>query len=219
MITVLVADDHDLVRFGIVCMLAELPRIEVVGQAASGEEAVQLAKQLKPQVVLMDLHMPGIGGLLATSKLTAFDPNIKVIALTAQMEDPFPARLLKAGARGFVTKNASVEEMVEAILKVAAGQRYISPEVAQAMALKPFANDANNADVSPFSRLSERELQVAVMVADGVKAPVIARQLSISPKTVHSLRYRIFDKLDISGDVELTLLAVRYNLISGRLAS
>ncbi len=216
MITVLVADDHDLVRFGIVCMLAELPRIEVIGQAASGEEAVQLAKQLKPQVVLMDLHMPGIGGLLATSKLTAFDPNIKVIALTAQMEDPFPARLLKAGASGFVTKNASVEQMVEAIRKVAAGQRYISPEVAQAMALKPFANDA---DVSPFSRLSERELQVAVMVADGVKAPVIARQLCISPKTVHSLRYRIFDKLDISGDVELTLLAVRYNLISCRLAS
>ncbi len=216
MITVLVADDHDLVRFGIVCMLAELPKIDVVGQASSGEEAVQMAKQLRPQVVLMDLHMPGIGGLLATSKLTTYDPNIKVIALTAQMEDPFPARLLKAGASGFVTKNASVEQMVEAIRKVAAGQRYISPDVAQAMALKPFTNDA---DASPFTRLSERELQVATMIADGVKAPTIARQLCISPKTVHSLRYRIFDKLDISGDVELTLLAVRHNLVCGRLAS
>ncbi len=216
MITVIVADDHDLVRVGIVCMLAELPRIEVIGQAASGEEAVQLAKQLKPQVVLMDLHMPGIGGLAATSKLKAYDTNIKVIALTAQIEDPFPARLLKAGASGFVTKNASVEQMVEAIRKVAAGQRYISPDVAQAMALKPFANDA---DVSPFVRLSERELQVASMIADSVKAPTIAEQLCISPKTVHSLRYRIFDKLDISGDVELTLLAVRHNLVCTRLAS
>ena len=216
MITVLVADDHDLVRFGIVCMLGELPKIDVVGQAASGEEAVQLAKQLKPRVVLMDLHMPGIGGLLATSKLKAYDPNIKVIALTAQVEDPFPAKLLKAGARGFVTKNASVEQMVEAIRKVAAGQRYICPEVAQAMALKPSSNDA---DASPFGQLTEREFQIAIMIADSVKVPTIAKQLSISPKTVHSLRYRIFDKLGISGDVELTLLAVRHNLIVGRLAS
>lgn len=215
MITVLVADDHDLVRFGIVCMLAELPKIDVVGQAASGEEAVQLAKQLKPQVVLMDLHMPGIGGLLATRKLKAFDPNIKVIALTAQVEDPFPAKLLKAGASGFVTKNASIEQMVEAIRKVAAGQRYICPEVAQAMALKPFGNEA---DASPFGQLTERELQISMMIAESIKAPTIAKQLSISPKTVHSLRYRIFDKLDISGDVELTLLAVRHNLISGRVS-
>lgn len=215
MITVLVADDHDLVRFGIVCMLAELPKIDVVGQAASGEEAVQLAKQLKPKVVLMDLHMPGIGGLLATRKLKAFDPNIKVIALTAQVEDPFPAKLLKAGASGFVTKNASIEQMVEAIRKVAAGQRYICPEVAQAMALKSFGNEA---DASPFGQLTERELQISMMIAESIKAPTIAKQLSISPKTVHSLRYRIFDKLDISGDVELTLLAVRHNLISGRVS-
>ncbi len=215
MITVLVADDHDLVRLGIVSMLTELADIEVIGQAGSGEEAVQLAKQLKPQVVLMDLHMPGIGGLLATSKLAAFDPEIKIIALTAQVQDPFPAKLLKAGARGFVTKNASVEQMVEAIRKVAAGQRYICPQVAQAMALNSFGDDA---DASPFGRLTQRELQISMMIADSIKAPTIAKQLCISPKTVHSLRYRVFEKLAISGDVELTLLAVRHNLLIGRLA-
>lgn len=214
MISVVVADDHDLVRMGIVRMLSDSRNLEVVGQAASGEEAVKLSRDLAPDIVLMDVRMPGIGGLAATRKIVAYDSEIKVIALTAYTDDPFPAKLMQAGASGFITKGSSPEQMLDAVLKVARGQRYISPEVAQDMALKPF-NSAS--DESPFAQLSERELQISLMILACDKVPEIADKLNISTKTVNSYRYRLFEKLDIKGDVELALLAVRHGLIDERL--
>ncbi|RMS14379.1 Chemotaxis protein CheY, partial [Pseudomonas coronafaciens pv. garcae] len=124
---VLVVDDHDLVRTGITRMLADIDGLQVVGQADSGEESLKKARELKPDVVLMDVKMPGIGGLEATRKMLRSHPDIKVVAVTVCEEDPFPTRLLQAGAAGYMTKGAGLAEMVQAIRLVFAGQRYISP--------------------------------------------------------------------------------------------
>lgn len=210
MIKVLVADDHDLVRTGIVRMLEDADSIDVVAEAANGEEALRLCKQLNPNIVLMDIRMPGIGGMAATKKIVAYDSGIKVIALTAHAEDPFPAKLLQAGAMGFITKGASPDQMLDAILKVQAGNRYISPDVAQDMALKPFASAEEE---NPLAQLSERELQIALKIVACEKVAQIADDLNITTKTVNSYRYRMFEKLGIQSDVELALMAVRHGLI------
>ena len=209
MITVLVADDHAMVRTGIVRMLDDADDIQVVAQVASGEEAINSCRALAPQIVLMDVRMPGIGGLEATRKLQLLSPAPKVIALSACDQEPLPSRLLNAGAAAYVTKDASEEEILKAVRQVARGQRYISPAVAQTLALKGFDKDAG----SPFDALSEREIQISLMIANCLKPQDIAEQLHISAKTVNSYRYRVFEKLDISGDVELTLLAIRHGLV------
>ncbi|AQZ95749.1 UvrY/SirA/GacA family response regulator transcription factor [Halopseudomonas phragmitis] len=209
MIKVLVVDDHDLVRMGISRMLGDVPGLAVVGEAESGERAVSLARSLKPDVVLMDVRMPGIGGLEATRKLVQHDKHLKVIAVTVCDEEPFPTRLMQAGAAGYVTKGAALEEMVSAIRQVHSGQRYISPTIAQQLALKSFAPTTD----SPFDSLSEREIQIALMIVSCEKVQSISDKLCLSPKTVNTYRYRIFDKLGITSDVELTLLAVRHGMV------
>lgn len=209
-IRVLVADDHDLVRMGITRMLADVDGIDVVGEATSGEEALKLCRELAPQVVLMDIKMPGIGGLEATRKMAYQFPDVRVVVVTACDDDPFPSRLLKAGASGFVTKGTALSEMVLAIKTAAAGKRYICPQVAQQMALKSY--DEEHKD-NPFDALSERELQICMMVINCEKVQEISDKLHLSPKTVNSYRYRIFEKLGIGGDVELTRLAIRHGML------
>ncbi len=191
-------------------MLADIDGLQVVGQADSGEEALKKARELKPDVVLMDVKMPGIGGLEATRKLLRSHTDIKVVAVTACEEDPFPTRLLQAGAAGYLTKGAGLEEMIQAIRQVFAGQRFISPQIAQQLALKSFQPQASG---SPFDLLSEREIQIALMIANCQKVQSISDKLCLSPKTVNTYRYRIFDKLSISSDVELALLAVRHGMV------
>jgi len=196
---------------GISRMLADVDGCEVVGEAKSGEEAVQLARKLKPNVVLMDVKMPGIGGLEATKKLMAIDSQIKIIVVTSLDGDLYPERLMKAGAMGYITKGADLEEMVNAIRSVAKGSPYMSANIAQQLALKKFGSKADAE--SPFECLSERELQTTVLIANGKKVQEIADTFCVSPKTVNSYRYRIFEKLNINSDVELTLLAVRHNVL------
>lgn len=209
MINVLIVDDHDLVRLGIKKLLSTVSDIKVVGEAESGEIAVRLVRELKPDVVLMDLKMPGIGGLEATHKLLRVNPGIKVIVVTSCDEEPFPYRLVRAGAAGYVTKNANIEELVGAIRKVYAGQAYITPEIAQKMALRQVSDAAK----SPFAELSERELQVMWMITHGNRVQEIASKLCLSPKTVNTYRYRLFEKLNVKNDVELTHLALRYGML------
>lgn len=210
MIRVLVVDDHDLVRTGIARMLEDIDGLQVVGEASSGEESLKKARELKPDVVLMDIKMPGIGGLEATRKLIRSYPDIRIIAVTACEEDPFPTRLLQAGAAGYLTKGAALDEMVQAVRMVFAGQRYISPQIAQQLALKSFQPQNTG---SPFDLLSEREIQIALMIADCQKVQSISDRLCLSPKTVNTYRYRIFEKMSITSDVELALLAVRHGMI------
>ncbi|MHC6226370.1 response regulator transcription factor GacA [Pseudomonas sp. X10] len=212
MIRVLVVDDHDLVRTGITRMLADIDGLQVVGEADSGEAALKVARELKPDVVLMDVKMPGIGGLEATRKLLRSHPDTKVVAVTVCEEDPFPTRLLQAGAAGYLTKGAGLDEMVQAIRLAFAGQRYISPQIAQQLALKSFQPQG-----SPFDALSEREIQIALMIVGCQKVQIISDKLCLSPKTVNTYRYRIFEKLSVTSDVELTLLAVRHGMVDANL--
>jgi len=205
-----VVDDHDLVRMGITRMLADVSGIEVIGEASSGEEALKSIRDINPDVVLMDAKMPGIGGLEATRKLLRQNSDVKVVAVTVCDDEPFPTRFLQAGASGYLTKGAALDEMVRAIRLVHSGQRYISPDIAQRLALKPFQSEA---DSSPFDLLSERELQIVMMIVNCQKVQEISDKLFLSPKTVNSYRYRVFDKLDINSDVELTLLAVRHGML------
>ncbi len=210
MINVLVVDDHDLVRTGIRRMLADVDGVNVVGEADCGEAAVLRARELKPDVVLMDVKMPGIGGLEATRKIIRSHPEIRVIAVTVCDEEPFPTRLMQAGAAGYLTKGAALEEMIKAIRQVFAGQRYISVDIAQQLALKPFQPQG---EASPFDLLSEREMQIALMIADCQKVQSISDKLCLSPKTVNTYRYRIFEKLKIETDVQLVRLAMRHGMV------
>lgn len=207
---ILVADDHDLVRMGIVRMLADVSGFEVVGEAKTGEDAVKLARELKPDVVLMDVKMPGIGGLEATRKIQTACDTAKVIAVTALSDELFSERLMKAGACGYVTKGAGFDEIVKAIETVMRGALYMSSDIAQQLALRNFGGKS---DSSPFEQLSERELQTAIMIANGSKVNQIADAFCVSPKTVNSYRYRIFEKLNINSDVELALLAVKHKIL------
>jgi len=214
LIRVLVVDDHELVRSGITRMLADNPDIDVIGQASSGEEAIDCVRENRPDIVLMDIRMPGIGGLEATRRILRIDDSIRVIVVTACADDPYPARVMQSGATAYITKGADIQEMVRAIRKAHSGQRYISPEIAQKMALKQLGGEGDeDGELSLFERLSEREMQIAMMVVDCQKVQDISDKLCLSPKTVNSYRYRIFEKLEISSDVELALMAVRLGLL------
>lgn len=211
MIKILLVDDHELVRLGIKRLLQDVSGLKVVGEAGTGEDAVRIAKDCIPDVVLMDVQMPGIGGLEATRKMIRHNPDIKVLALTIFGDEPYPSRLLQAGAAGYITKGCGADEMIRAIRTVNSGQRYISSDIAQQLALKRFATNEN----SPLDILSERELQIMLMITSGQKVQDISNKLCLSPKTVNSYRYRIFEKLNINSDVELTLLAIRLGIVKG----
>lgn len=210
MISVFLVDDMSLVRTGIKLILGTTPNVKVIGEADSGEEAVDWCRKKQCDVILMDMVMPGIGGLEATKKILRYNPDAKIIVLTIQTEEPYPTKIMQAGASGFLTKGAEPEEMIRAIKDVASGKRFISPSVAQQIAL---SNVSSIDTESPFKSLSERELQITEMIAKGLKAGDIAERLNLSPKTVNSYRYRIFDKLNLKGDVELTRLAIRCGIV------
>lgn len=213
MIKVLLVDDHDLVRMGMKRMLADVADIEVVGDACNGEDAIRLVKSLKPHVVLMDVQMPGIGGIEATRKLSHLFPRLGILVVTVCEEEPFPSRILKAGATGYITKGTGLEEMLDAIRKVAAGQRYLSADVASQLAGNWLEKDKK--DESPFELLSDRELEVALMIVNCKSSQEIADTLFVSPKTISTYRYRIYEKLEIDSDVKLTYLAMRFGYVQG----
>jgi two-component system, NarL family, invasion response regulator UvrY len=208
-IKTIIVDDHDLVRTGIKHMLNDVSGIKVVGEASSGEEAIKISRELKPDVVLMDVKMPGIGGLGATRKLIRINPDVKILIVTVCDDDLFPSRLLQAGAFGYLTKGASLKEMIKAIYTIHSGQRYISPEIASQLVIKHLTASSP----TPVEQLSERELQVTLMIINGTKVQEIADRLHLSSKTVNSYRYRIFEKLKVKNDVELTHYCIRHGLI------
>lgn len=210
MIRTLITDDHELFRKGLARVLADINAIDIVGQADSGEESVELCRELVPDVVLMDIVMPGIGGLEATRRIVRLDKDIRIVMLTACREEPFPAQALKAGACGYVTKSSSLDQLVTAIRRAFAGQRYVSSDIAQHLALRSF----EDREGCPFENLSSREMQVTLMVVNCHGVQDISSNLHLSPKTVNSYRYRIFEKLNVSSDVELTLLAVKHGMIN-----
>jgi len=207
---VLIVDDHGIVSTGISRMLQDVSNLQVVGCAASGEEAITLTKETLPDIVLMDVHMPGIGGLGATKEIKRILPKTKIIALSALDDNPYPTKLIEAGASGYITKGIALDEMISAIEKVAKGGKYISSDVAQKMALSQMSKEDGD---TPLDSLSDRELQIAQMIVDCRKVQDIAEKLNLSAKTVNTYRYRMFEKLSIGSDVELARLAMRHNLL------
>jgi two-component system invasion response regulator UvrY len=213
MIKVLLVDDHELVRTGIKRLLEDLNDIEVIGEADSGEDAIKIAAQHAIDVILMDINMPGMGGLEATRKLLNTNPEIRIIIVTMHEDDLFAQRLLKAGATGYLTKGAGVDEIVHAIREVKRNRRYISPEIAQQLALSQFPDHEG----SPFDALSERELQVMMLLMDGIKVNEISEKLCLSPKTVSTYRHRLYDKLNVQNDIELARLAMMHGIIENNI--
>lgn len=209
MIKVLIVDDHALVRMGIRRLLEDLPDMDVVGEAGNGEQALDSVKEQQPDVVLLDMKMPGIDGWEVTRRLNKSHPHVKVIAVTALCSDVLPSRVLQLGAMGYLTKESGAQEMASAIRKVYAGERYLSPEVAQKMAISSLQTSKE----SPFKLLSEREMQIMLMLTRGMTVLEIAERLFITTKTINGYRYRMFEKLDIKNDVELTYLALKHRVI------
>lgn len=209
LIKVLIVDDHALVRMGIRRLLDDLPDMQVVGEAENGELALALVKTHLPDVVLLDMKMPGIDGWEVTRRLKKSHPNIKVIAVTAMSSDLLPSRILQLGAMGYLTKESGVDEMANAIRKVFAGDRYLSAKVAQEMAISSL-DDSNE---SLFACLTEREMQVMLMITKGLNMQDMIERLFLSAKTINGYRYRMFDKLGVKNDVELTFLAIKHGLV------
>lgn len=209
MIKVLVVDDHDLVRMGIARMLADTEGIEVVGEAICGNSALNQAKKLNPDIILLDVNMPNMNGIDASKKLIQKAPNSKILAVSAISTEPYPSMLVKAGVHGYITKGVPVEDMIVAIKKIHAGGRYFSSEISESL-----ASSLLHDHKSPFDLLSEREYQVAIMVASCQSTQQIADALFVSNKTVNTYRYRIFEKLGVDSDVKLTHLAIRYGLVN-----
>lgn len=210
MINVLLADDHDLVRTGMRRLLEDVGGFTILAEATSGEEAVSKCRDSEVHVVLMDINMPGMGGMEATKKILQHDEHIKVIIVTMNEDEVLAQKLLKLGAAGYLTKGCKISEIVHAIKEVMANRRYLTPEIAQQLALAGTNSDKQQ---SPFQELSERELQVMMMVLDGRKTNEISDSLCLSPKTVSTYRHRLFSKLKIQTDVELTRLAISHGMI------
>lgn len=208
MIRVLLVDDHKLFRLCLRRMLETNKGLAIVGEAADGESGVAAARELRPDIILMDLLMPGVGGLEAIRRIGQLELPCRTIVLSACEEQPFPMQALKAGAAGYLTKGVSPEELQNAIRRVFLGKRYLSTDIAQTLAV----NAWEEREAGPFDALSNRELQIMMMVANCHKVSDISSSLHLSPKTVNSYRYRIFEKLNVSSDVELALLAARYGM-------
>lgn len=209
MIKVLIVDDHALVRMGIRRLLDDLPDMAVIAEAANGETALTLVKTHHPDVVLLDMKMPGIDGWEVTRRLKKSNPDIKVIAVTSMTAEPLPSRVLQLGAMGYLTKESGAEEMAAAIRKVYMGERYVSAEVAQKMAF----NSLQMSTESPFDSLSKREMQVMFMITSGLSMQDMVDRLFLSSKTINGYRYRMFEKLAVKNDVELTYLAMKHCVI------
>ncbi len=209
MINILLVDDHELVRAGIQALLNTVEAISVIGVAASGEEAVDAVVTLKPDVVLMDINMPGIGGVEACRRILQHNADIKIIALSVCNDGPIPHQLLKLGIMGFISKGSPAEEMTNAINKVMTGKRYLCAEVANNMAFQGLPGS----NASPFSKLSQRESEVVALILQGKTIKEMAEMLVLSDKTVNTYRYRLYEKLSIKNDVELTRLAIKFGHI------
>ena len=209
MISVLLVDDHELVRTGIEALLNAAGDIAVVGVAKSGEEAVDAMASLSPDIVLMDVNMPGIGGMEACRRILQDNPEVKIIILSVNKSDSIPPQLFKLGVLGFISKESPVDEMINAIRKVMAGDRYLSADVANNLATQGLPGYYE----SPFSKLSRRESEVVNLILQGKSIKEMSEMLILSDKTVNTYRYRLYDKLNIKNDVELTRLAFKFGHI------
>ncbi len=211
MTSVVLIDDHELVRVGFRMILEKQPDIEVLGEAGSAEEGLDLLRRLRPDVALVDVHMPGMSGLELTERVARADLATGIVILTVVDDARFPRRLLDAGALGYLTKSCAARELLAAVRRVAGGKRYLAPAVAEKLALSTL-----DGDDSPFDTLSSRELEVAMMLVRGQTLGAIGAQLSLSPKTVSTYKQRLLEKLGVDHVVPLAHLMMAHGLLDTR---
>ena len=204
---ILLADDHTIVRQGLKLILSAHPDMEVVGEAANGREAVEMADKLRPDVVLMDVQMPELNGIEATKKMVAAQPRIRILVLSMHKESVYVREILKAGARGYILKDAIDTELLNAVRSVAKGDGYISPAVAGAL------NEKGKHATSPVDLLSTREREVLLLIAEGKTNKEIATKLNLSVYTVDSHRGKIMEKLNLHSAGELVRFAIKNGLV------
>lgn len=210
MIKVVLIDDHELVRSGFRQMLETDGNIEVIGETSTGIEGVQIVRNTKPDVVVLDVNLPDISGLEVTHRLLSHDQSVKIIVVSAVSHDLFPFKLLDAGALSYLTKNATREEFIHALKATYSGKPYICQTVANRLI---FSQMKHRSYKKHFSDLSDREMEVMLMVIQGIEVKKIAQKLHLSSKTVHSYRSRIFQKLNVDSDMNLLLIAIKQGVI------
>ena len=209
-IKVLIVDDHELVRFGFKSLLGTQDSIDVLDTLCSGEGAINWCRDNNGNVdvILMDINMPGIGGIEATHRISKFWSGIGIIIVTVHDAGPLPKQLLNGGAKGYLTKGNGVEEMITAINDVSQGKHYIAKDIAQQLALSVLPGDVN-----PLDTLSRREIQVLMMISQGTKTQEISEILNLSPKTISTYRTRLNEKLNVNSDIEMLHLAMKYGVL------
>jgi two-component system invasion response regulator UvrY len=207
-ISVMLVDDHAVVRMGFRLLLEGSPDIRVVAEAESGEDAVRRVQEVKPQVVVMDLSMPGIGGLEALSRILARDPATKILVLTAHEDAMHAKRVLKAGALGYLSKRSAPEALIQAIRQVMQGRTFLEPAIAQELAVQQVTGER-----TPVDMLSEKEFKVFLALAKGQSVTDIAQVLSLSPRTIGTHLYNIKQKLGAANSAELAIIAMRHGLM------
>ena len=207
-IKILLVDDHAVVRMGFKMLIEAEADIKVIGEAEIGEVAVKLFQELKPDIIIMDITMPGIGGLEAIDRIMAKDKNTKILVLSAHEDSVHPKRVLNAGAMGYLTKRSAAEELIKAIKSIHQGKRYLEPNIAQQMAITQLSGETN-----PVEILSDREFEVFMALAKGKSTNEIADTLCLSPRTVGTHLYNIKQKLNANNSAEIALIAIRCGLI------
>ena len=207
-INVMLVDDHAVVRMGFKMLLESASEIRVIAEAENGEAGIKGYMEHKPDVVVMDITMPGIGGMEAIDRILAKDSNAKILVLSAHEDSVHPKRVLNAGAMGYLTKRSAAEELIKAIRTVASGKKYIEASIAQQMAIQQLSGEQNPVDV-----LSEREFEVFMSLAKGKTTNEIAETLFLSPRTVGTHLYNIKQKLNANNSAEIALIAMRSGLL------
>ena len=210
-IRILIAEDHHIVREGLRALLAEEKNIEVTAEASNGHEALERVREIKPEIVIMDVAMPEVNGIEATRQIRAESPDTRVIALSMHSDRRFVVEMLRAGARGFVLKHAAFEELVTAIDSVYNGNTYLSSSIVDVV-VRDYVNKMAGTDSPAYTKLTDRERQVLKMLAEGRTTKEIAFSLHVSVKTVETHRLNIRDKLGIGSLAALTKFAIREGL-------
>lgn len=207
-INVMLVDDHAVVRMGFKMLLETAADIKVIAEAENGEQAIKLYMEHRPDVVVMDITMPGIGGLEAIERIMAKDNTARILVLSAHEDSVHPKRVLNAGAMGYLTKRSAAEELIKAIRTVANRKMYLEANIAQQMAIQQLSGETNPVDV-----LSDREFEVFMALAKGKTTNDIADTLCLSPRTVGTHLYNIKQKLNANNSAEIALIAMRSGLI------
>jgi two-component system invasion response regulator UvrY len=209
MIQIIIVDDQELVRTGLRHILEKCSDIGTIAEVPTGEEALQLCRDFKPDCILLDVSLPGLSAFEVTSRLNRLLPKTGIVILAVHAKSPFPTRLMDAGASAYLTKDCDSSELVEAVRAVASGERYIGVEAAKQLALSMFPGTPE----SPFEDLSAREMEVMLKLTEGNRIPDIASLMCLSPKTIATYKYRIYDKLGTRSEVDLVRMAIRYGLL------